>query len=64
MPSARSAILRQAEAHAPWGWIVWKIMLKDADANLPDLLHLRAQLCVELPGKSSGVHKDGCWEEA
>jgi hypothetical protein len=39
-------------------------MLKNADADLPDLLHLRAQLCIELPGKSRVVHKDGCWEEA
>jgi len=64
MPSARSAILRQAAAHAPGVWILRKTMLKNADADLPDLLHLRAQLCIELPGKSRVVHKDGCWEEA
>ena len=39
-------------------------MLKVANADLSHLLHLRAQLCVELPGKSRFVHKDGCWEEA
>ena len=39
-------------------------MPRATDADLSVLLHLRAQLCVELPGKSRGVHKDGCWEEA
>ncbi len=37
-------------------------MLKNTDADLTDLFHLRPQLCVELPGKV--VRKDGCWEEA
>jgi hypothetical protein len=39
-------------------------MPRATDAHLSVLLHLRAQLCVELPDKSRVVHKDGCWEEA
>ncbi len=56
--------LRQAAAHALEVWILQKTMMKAADADSSDLLHLRAQQCVELPGKSRVVHNDGCWEEA
>ena len=63
-PSARSTLLYQAATHAPGVWILRKTMPRATDADLSVLLHLRAQLCVELPGKSRVVHKDGCWEEA
>ena len=39
-------------------------MPQDVDADQPDLLNLHAQLCIELQGKCSVVHKDGCWAEA
>ena len=64
VPSARSALLHQAATHAPGVWILRKTTPKDVDADLPDLLHQRAQLCIELPGKCRVVHKDRCWAEA
>ncbi len=63
-PSARSALLRQAAAHGPGVWILRKTVTTAADTDSSTLLHLRAQLCLELPGKSRVVHKDRCWEEA
>ena len=60
VPSARSALLHQAATHAPGVWILRKITPKDVDADLPDLLHQRAQLCIKLPGKCRVVHKDWC----
>jgi hypothetical protein len=72
-PSARSALLHQAAAHAPGVWLLRKTMLKAADVDLSDLRalaspacaavrtaarKLRAHLCVGLP-VCRVVHKDG-----
>ena len=52
-PFARSSLLHHAATHVRGVtvWILQKVMMKEADADLPGLLHLRAQLCVELPRK-------------
>ncbi len=63
-PLRQIRLFQQASMHGPGTWILRQQVGGEGEQDLTELCNMQAQMYAELPKKSRGLHREGCWERA